>query len=634
MPDSSPISKTSQNGQDASAAPSALRSPVRWLKRWVRRDAGRHLYLRNLWQERRLLAVVVLTSLAAAVLELAGISLLVPFLDNLTDPSSTPLQTGVGWVDTWLLGIGSSALGRLYRISGLILLSIWLRAFFNYLSNLVSTKMREAIMHRLRRQVIDQYHRVSLRFFAKRQAGELIDMVTTQVQQRMRRLFEVSSQILLNVFLMLAYATAVVLLSWKLALFALVFCGALFGGLTYFMRLLRSQGREVYHTDQRLTSTVAELINGVRTVMAFGTREHEAQRFAAVSRASAEANVEATRRSAKVGPLSQGIASTGLILLVVVAVQFFVLDAEMSAAVLLTFFFALLRMLPIVQMLNESRSQWAISRSALDHVAGILETEGKPYLPDGTRPLEQFTDRIEMQGVSFSYEPGQPVLKDVSLAIESGQIVAFVGASGAGKSTLADVLTRFYDPTAGRVVLDGRDLRDYTLDSLRQKIAVVSQSTFLFHDTARANIAYGLEGVSEERIRWAAEKANAMPFIDEMPDGLDTVLGDRGDRISGGQRQRIAIARALLRDPELLILDEATSALDSVSEKLVQESLEYLMRGRTVVVIAHRLSTVENADHVVVLEEGKIAEQGAYDDLLEQRGQLWKYHKIQYQLAD
>ena len=226
------------------------------------------------------------------------------------------------------------------------------------------------------------------------------------------------------------------------------------------------------------------------------------------------------------------------------------------------------------------------------------------------------------------------VLCDINLTIERGQTVALVGASGSGKTTLADLLVRFYDPTKGKILIDEVDLREYSLASLRNNIAVVSQDTFIFNTAVRENIAYGLENIDDKAILEAAKGANADEFISELPQGFDTKLGDRGIRLSGGQRQRIAIARALLRNPEILILDEATSALDSVSERLVQQSLEKLTYGRTAIAIAHRLSTIFKADKVIVLEQGRIVEQGGYQELLNRKGKLWKYHQTQHQFNE
>ena len=333
-----------------------------------------------------------------------------------------------------------------------------------------------------------------------------------------------------------------------------------------------------------------------------------------------------------IGPISQAIASTALIAIIIIAVQFFILPGLMSAAMLLAFLFAIFRLLPMIQQINGLRGQWAQKRGSLENLSDFLSEDDKHYLPDGDREFEELTDGIEVDDVSFAYERHETVLKHISFTIAKGETVAFVGASGAGKSTLADVIARLYDPTEGRILLDGHDMRTYKIESLREHIAVVSQDTFLFNDTVYNNLVYGLtEEVSRARVRWAAKQANALEFVENLEDGFDTLLGDRGTRLSGGQRQRVAIARALLRDPELLILDEATSALDSVTENIIQEAMERLMENRTVIVIAHRLSTIEHADNVIVLEEGEIVEQGPYRELLERRGQLWEYHRTQYE---
>jgi subfamily B ATP-binding cassette protein MsbA len=246
------------------------------------------------------------------------------------------------------------------------------------------------------------------------------------------------------------------------------------------------------------------------------------------------------------------------------------------------------------------------------------------------RPLAPFRDRIRFEHVAFSYAEGGPVLEDVSLEIRRGEVVALVGSSGAGKSTAMDLLPRFYDPTAGRVTVDGTDLRDATVASLRAQLGIVTQETIVFHDTVRNNIAYGLADASDQAVQDAAEAANAHAFIRVLPQGYDTVIGDRGVKLSGGERQRIAIARALLKNPAILLLDEATSALDTESERLVQQALERLMRERTVLVIAHRLSTVQHADSIIVLENGRVVASGTHRQLLEQDGLYRRLYDLQF----
>ncbi|MCJ8281905.1 MAG: ATP-binding cassette domain-containing protein, partial [Rivularia sp. ALOHA_DT_140] len=269
----------------------------------------------------------------------------------------------------------------------------------------------------------------------------------------------------------------------------------------------------------------------------------------------------------------------------------------------------------------------------LDNVKHLLESDNQAYFQNGSANFTQLNRSIDVVSVDFGYEPTNLVLHNITLTIEKGKTTALVGASGAGKTTLADLIPRFYDPTQGHIHIDGVDLKEIDIYSLRKNMAVVSQDTFIFNTSVWNNIAYGTPNATEAQIKEAARLANALKFIEDMPQGFDTQLGDRGVRLSGGQRQRIAIARALLRDPQILILDEATSALDSVSDRLRQESLEKLSVGRTVIAIAHRLSTIAKADKVVVLEGGYIVEQGKYQDLLQQRGKLWKYHQMQNEVG-
>jgi len=597
-----------------------------------RTDEGLRLVLRQLWVHRRLFVLTVALTGLSAAFEGVGLGLLVPFLDSLTNPEAKGFATGWTWVDQHLLRVDAPVKTRLYWFSGLIFMSILLRSGLSYAANQLSVRLQESVLHRLRCQIIDQLQAVSLKFYAHRRAGDLLNVLTAEIQ-RLRFLLGTSSAILIQGFLLVVYGTAIFALSWSLALVAIGLTVGLFVVVRALIEQLKREGNAITTTNSWIASRAQELIAGIRVVLTHGAEAFESARFKQVSREAADVVVRISRRQSLVGPLSQAVASATLIGLIIVAVQFFVLPGRMSIAVLITFLFAFFRMLPIVQQINGLRAMWAKQRGAVDAVAALLRRDDKPYLPDGTIPFEGLREAIELRHVSFGYEPGQRVLHDINLTIRKGQTVAFVGASGAGKSTLADLIVRLYDPDEGQILYDGIDLRQYRLDTLRRRIAMVSQDTFLFHDTIRANIAYGLEDVPEDRIRWAAAQANALEFIEQLPEGFDTVVGDRGARLSGGQRQRIAIARALLRDPDILVLDEATSALDSVSEQLVQEALERLMAGRTVIVIAHRLSTIENADYVVVLEAGRVVEKGTYAGLIEQKGYLWKYHHMQYVVA-
>ncbi len=330
-------------------------------------------------------------------------------------------------------------------------------------------------------------------------------------------------------------------------------------------------------------------------------------------------------------PLGEGASSTILIGIILASFASFVAEGQLKAASLLTFMFILFRMMPLVSQVNALRGRLRSYQGSLNNIKDLLRKEDKTYLENGNIKFNDLKESIEFVDLDFGYNSNDLVLHGIELSIAKGETTALVGSSGAGKTTLVDLIPRFYDPTRGKILIDGLNLKNLEIDSLRRKMAIVSQDTFIFNTSVRNNIAYALGEVDEAAIIRAAELANAREFIEEMSEGMETILGDRGVRLSGGQRQRIAIARAILRDPEILVLDEATSALDSVTERLIQESLETLAKGRTVIAIAHRLSTIVRADLVVVLEKGRVVEQGGYQELLDRRGELWKYHQMQYQ---
>ena len=585
--------------------------------------------IRTYW---KIVVLTIFFSLAAAVFEGISIGLLIPFLQAFGEAGSSGFQTGVDWIDHHLLGMGRSQLDQIARICGFILFATWCRSMFGYLSSLYATKSRVRIVEDLRVRVIDQLRSVALRFYSTTRNGELLNTITNEIGRSAAAVGALFGTVNQGT-LLLIYLVLMIWISWELSLLILFFFGALSMGLTHIVRMVRERSNTVTEASGKLTSAITEFIDGIRTITLYNQQDYEHHRLYDATQELAEATIETNRKSLLVRPLSQGIVSTVLLIVLFLAIWLYVLPGHLDIAFLLTFLFALFRMMPCVDNLNSLRGELARSAAGISNTAAVLRRDNKPYLADGDTAAEPLQDALVFDNVCFEYDRGKRVLHNISTTIEKGKMTAFVGGSGAGKSTLADLLPRLYDPTAGRILYDGQDLRSLKVHSLRDRIAVVSQSTHIFNDSVRNNIAYGSPDATFEEIVEAAKQANALCFIEEMEEGFDTSLGDRGVRLSGGQRQRIAIARAILRDPDILILDEATSALDSVSEQLVQSSLERLMEGRTVIAIAHRLSTIENADWVLVLEEGRVVEQGPYADLLEQRGHLWEYHSLQFQAA-
>jgi subfamily B ATP-binding cassette protein MsbA len=393
-------------------------------------------------------------------------------------------------------------------------------------------------------------------------------------------------------------------------------------------RKLRTLSKRGQATMGNLTALLQETIQGNRVVKAFGMQEYERRRAGAENERLFRLYMKSTRIRAFTNPMMEVLAGFGVAGVVAYG-GYSVIAGGRTQGDFLGFVTALFTLYEPFKGLARVNTVIQQALGAAERVLELLDTPSEVSDRPGARVLEMVRDGIRFEGVSFSYDH-DAVLRGVDLPIRRGEVVALVGMSGGGKSTLADLLSRFYDASGGRILIDGVDVRDYTLASLRAQIAIVTQQTFLFNDTVRNNIAYGNIGRDLDAIVAAAKAAYAHDFIEELPQGYETVVGELGVKLSGGQRQRLAIARALLKDAPILVLDEATSALDSESERLVQRALETLMKNRTSLVIAHRLSTIRRADRIVVLVRGRIVEQGTHDELLQLNAEYRKLHDLQF----
>ncbi len=516
------------------------------------------------------------------------------------------------------------------RLCGVILALFLVKNASEYLSSFLSVSVEQAMLRDLRRMVFAHLQKLSLSFYHGKRAGALISQVTNDVET-MRNVIAAGISNLLKDGLTLAGCLLIVFLSsWKLALLSMLVLPPAGWGLAVIGRKVRKRSGRTQERMADLTGILQETIMGARVVKAFAMEGFEEARFERANHGYFAAFVRMRRVAAAAKPISE----YAMILLAVgiawVGAREIFEHHSLPPERFLQFVTALLGIISPVKSLSELNNSIATGLGASDRVFRLLDTP--PAITDrpDARVLGPLREGVRFEQVGFSYDGGARVLDGVDFSVRRGEVVALVGASGAGKSTALDLLGRFYEPTSGRITYDGIDLRDANTSSLRRQLGIVTQETILFHDTVRANIAYGSPDVPMERVIEAAKAANAHAFIERMSEGYDTVIGDRGVRLSGGERQRLAIARALLKNPPLLLLDEATSALDTENERLVQEALERLMHERTVFVIAHRLSTVQHAHTILVFESGRIVERGSHESLLAAGGAYRRLHDLQF----
>ncbi len=516
----------------------------------------------------------------------------------------------------------------LYTLPAVIILTFVARGLFAFGSTYLSEWVGQRMVADIRSELNDHIQKQSLSFFNRNASGAVVSVVANDV-------FVIGSSLTGTVAAVLRDTVSLVVLvivafwqDWVLALIAFVAFPASVIPVLQLSRRLRRFARRRQVTLGRLTALLQETVQGTRVVKAFGMEEYERRRFDEEAERLRAIGMRVVKIRAFTSPMMEILAAFGIAGVVLYGGTS-VIEGGRTQGSFLAFLTALFLLYDPFKKLGKANSSLQQGLAAADRVFELLDTE--PDVRDRPEAVElaEIAEAIVYDDVGFRYE-AEPVLQEVTLRIPRGEVVALVGPSGGGKSTMADLLLRFYDVEHGAIRIDGTDIRDATVSSLRSQISLVTQHTFLFNDTVRNNIGYGLAGTSEDAIVAAARAAHADSFIRQLPEGYDTEIGELGLRLSGGQRQRIAIARALLKDAPILILDEATSALDNESERLVQEALEALMRGRTTLVIAHRLSTIRSADRIVVLVGGRLVEQGSHDELLALNAEYRKLYDLQF----
>jgi subfamily B ATP-binding cassette protein MsbA len=577
------------------------------------------------------------TTFAASVLDGATFVLLIPFLRTLFGQEALPVAGGsrvervLAAVAGPLFAAGSSE-AALRNVVLVLLGTLVLKNALGYTASVTSVVIQESVVRDLRVRLFEHLQTLPLGFFQRTRGGQLLARVINDTDQVKSAVTAALAQLLQNLSLMVVYVAILVGLSWRLTLIAVVCAPLLVFIVRPVVRKVRRRSREQAETRGELTSLVSELVASIRLVRAYVAEAFEAERFRALADRYRCGVVRAQRYSMLTSPLSEVFAGAVIVLIFVVGTRLALGQAAgIRPEVLIAFIAVALRLMSPVKSVANYPTAMAGALAAADRIFEVLELAPE----EGDRPDEvpaRFEQRIEYRGVSFSYDGEAGVLADVDFEVRRGQVVAIVGPSGAGKTTLVDLLPRFYEPTGGAILMDGVPITRFTRTSLRALMGIVSQETILLNDTVFANVAYGRRDFTLGQVEAAARAANAHDFVSQLPQGYRTLLGERGTRLSGGERQRIAIARALLRDPPILILDEATSALDMESERLVQEAIDRLMAHRTTFVIAHRLATVLHADVILVLADGQIVERGTHAALYAGGGVYRRLHDLQFRV--
>jgi ABC-type multidrug transport system fused ATPase/permease subunit len=561
---------------------------------------------------RWLVISVASAALIAGALEGLAVSLLVPLLSLVLGGEGAVPMRPIQWMRQIFPGHDPSfyviafcllTFGAVAAKNAVYLLSQWLAA-----------RLKRRIAVNLRGDLFERLHSAELQLFEQRTAGDFTNAFLTETH---RTINAVDHLMLFGQRASIAffYVLALLAISWQLTIAVVGIAVAMGGFITLIYRSLGRQGAELTDLNKRFSSTLLESFAGVRLIRATDSQQRESRRFAEINNALATTEEGSARATALITPIAETVAIAGGIAIIAGAYVFLVRPGVMLGSHLMGFGAILIRLLPLLNQLYGLQGYLLYLASGAIEVEKWLQSPQHPKRPFGNAAFETLKKEVRFENVTFNYSASRAALKNVSFSVPAGATVALVGPSGSGKSTIAALLLRFRTLSSGRILVDGRDVWDFSADSWHRAVAVVEQDAFLFHDTMANNIQYGYESATPEALARAVKMAHLEDVVNALPQGLNTIVGERGAMLSGGQRQRLALARALVRDPKILILDEATSALDTVSEREVQAALNEAQQGRTALVIAHRLSTIRNADWIVVLADGEVAQQGTWEQL-------------------
>jgi subfamily B ATP-binding cassette protein MsbA len=529
-----------------------------------------------------------------------------------------------GWLNTLMV----SMVGADKPAIAVLVIALF-GALCAYAEKLLTTSVGQWVMHDLRQTLYFHIQRLSLAYHDQKSTGELLSTLTSDIDSIQTFISSNFLDALIDVVTLVGMVVVMFCINWQFTLIALSVAPVLALVVFKYTRSIRKASREVRKKQGEMVSVIQEVLSSMRVVKAFAREDYEVHRLEEESLENVEIALRARGVKARLAPLVEVIVAIGTGLVLWFGARL-VLAGSLSAGSLVMFIWYLGKMYKPMQDLSKMTDAYSKAAIGYERIREILDRDGEVKDQPGARRVSRLKGAIEFDHVTFGYDPKCPTLEDVSFRIEPGQVAAFVGPTGAGKTTIISLISRFYDPVSGAVKIDGLDVRRYQQRSLREHISVVLQETILFHGTVWQNIAYGKPDASRAEILKAAELANATEFIEKMPNGYDTLVGERGVSLSGGQRQRIAIARAVIRNTPVLILDEPSSGLDAESEKLVFEALDRLMKGKTSIVIAHRLSTIRSADVIFVVRDGKLIETGNHEELAVAGGLYAELYDIQF----